>query len=367
MIIVAFIAAFVILFIVAAILFTRTAKFGRLPSGKRLARVTGSSNYRDGKFQNLAHTPDIAEGVSYFTVMKDFLFNKSKKARPLHILPSVKTDLKSLDRDEDIFVWFGHSGYFMQVGGKRIVVDPVLSGAASPVAFTTRSFKGSDIYSVDDLPAIDYLFITHDHWDHLDYQTVISLEPRVTTIVTSLGVGEHLERWGIDKSKIVELDWWQGTQLPDEIKVTATPARHFSGRGLKRNQSIWSGFVFRAPGRKIFIGGDSGYDNHFMEIGERFGPFDIVILECGQYNEYWKYIHMMPEETVRAAKELHAAYLIPVHWGKFSLALHSWDEPIIRAAKHAEQEHVTLLTPMIGEKLNLTAPAATARWWEGLV
>lgn len=366
MIVIACLAAIIVFFIISVVLFIRSIRFGRLPTAGRRQKVTASPNYRDGQFQNVSHTPSLAGDVSYFKVMKEFFFNKSKQSKPLHILPSLKTDIKTINPSEDVFVWFGHSGYFMQVGGKKVVVDPVLSGAASPVSFTTRSFKGSDIYSVDDLPAIDCLFITHDHWDHLDYKTVTSLAPRVTTIVTSLGVGEHLERWGIDKSKIVELDWWQATQLPGGIGITATPARHFSGRGFKRNQTMWSSFVFDAPGRKIFIGGDSGYDSHFVDIGQRFGPFDVAILECGQYNEYWKYIHMMPEETVQAARDLHAKHLIPVHWAKFSLSLHSWDEPIIRAAKQAEKDRISLLTPMIGEKLSLSTPMSTVRWWENV-
>lgn len=366
MILIAILAVIIILFVISVVLFTRSARFGSLPKAQRLQKVTSSPNYREGQFQNLSPTPPLAEGASYATVMKEFFFGKDKRSKPLHTLPSVKTDLKNLSPAEDVFVWFGHSGYFMQIGGKRILVDPVLSGSASPVSFTTRSFKGSDIYSVDDLPTIDCVFITHDHWDHLDYDTVVSLVPRVAKIITSLGVGEHLERWGIENSKFVELDWWQDTSLPGGIKVTAAPSRHFSGRGFKRNQSLWSAFIFDAPGRKIFIGGDSGYDTHFIDIGQRFGPFEVAILECGQYNEYWKYIHMMPEETVQAAKDLHAKHLIPVHWAKFSLSLHSWDEPIIRAAKQAERDRVSLLTPMIGEKLSLSTPMSSVGWWENI-
>jgi L-ascorbate metabolism protein UlaG (beta-lactamase superfamily) len=357
------ITGIIVFFILTVMVFMSGARFGRKPSGNRLQRIGSSANFRDGQFQNISFTPSLAEGVSYGKVMREFFFGKSKMAKPPFRLPSQKVDLRSLPLEQDVFVWFGHSGYYMQVSGKRILVDPVLSGAASPVSFTTRAFPGSDAYTVTDLPDIDYLFITHDHWDHLDYKTIMELHPRVQHIVTSLGTGEHFQRWNIPVTKVTELDWWESMTLGD-IHITATPSRHFSGRGFKRNQAIWNSFVLQAPTKKIFIGGDSGYDNHFTEIGEKFGPFDIAILECGQYNEYWKYIHMMPEETVQAAIDVKAHYLVPVHWGKFSLSLHPWDEPIIRASRQAEKVGMPLITPLIGQPVDLSNPGTFPKWWE---
>jgi L-ascorbate metabolism protein UlaG (beta-lactamase superfamily) len=357
----------VILVLVAAVyLFMHGAQFGAPPAGARLEKIKHSPNYRDGQFQNLSHTPQLTEGASLFSVLKEFLFDKSKQKVPPAPLPSKKTNLLNLNAGENVLVWFGHSSYFMQVDGKTILVDPVFSGNASPLKFTTKSFKGSDIYTVADLPEIDYLFITHDHWDHLDYKTVLQLKSKVKKIITSLGVGAHLEFWGYDKNTIFELDWNEQIFPDEKFTVNTISARHFSGRTFKRNGTIWSSFVLTTPGKKIFIGGDSGYDRHFAEAGERFGPFDLAILENGQYDKNWKYIHMTPEETVQAALDLRAKRLLPVHWAKFSLSVHAWNEPIIRIKKEAERRHLQLVHPMIGETVNLDKEETFSCWWEQL-
>jgi L-ascorbate metabolism protein UlaG (beta-lactamase superfamily) len=351
----------------AVVLFLMQPKFGKMPSGPRLEQIKKSPNYKDGQFVNQSITPDLAEGVSYYTVMKDFFFNKSKRNKPAQPLPSQKVDLLHLNPAENILVWFGHSSYFMQIDGKTILADPVFSGSASPVNFTTNAFAGSDAYTVDDLPPIDYLFISHDHWDHMDYETLLKLKPKVKKIITGLGTGEHLEYWGFDTAIIEEKDWNQEVELGDGFKVNTAPARHFSGRGLKRNRAMWMSFVLTTPTMKIYLGGDSGYDKHFKAIGDEFGPFDMVLLECGQYNEYWKYIHMMPEQVVQAATDLKAKRLMPVHWAKFSLGLHDWDEPIKRVTAAAALQQMPLVTPMIGEKVNLNqTDMVFKKWWEGL-
>jgi L-ascorbate metabolism protein UlaG (beta-lactamase superfamily) len=348
----------------AVYLFMHGAQFGAAPAGERLKKIQHSPHYRNGQFQNLSITPSLTEGTSYFRILKTFFFDRNTQKIPPSTLPSVKTDLLHLAPDQNILIWFGHSSYFMQVNRKTILVDPVFSGNASPLRSTTKSFKGSDIYTVDDLPAIDYLFITHDHWDHLDYKTILQLKPKVKKLVTGLGVGAHLESWGYDKNDIEEKDWNEQIILGGGFIVNTVPARHFSGRGFKRNGSIWMSFVLTTPGKKIFIGGDSGYDRHFAEIGKQFGPFDLAILEDGQYNGYWKYIHMSPEETVRAAIDLQAKKLLPVHWGKFSLSVHSWNEPIIRIKKEAARKNVNLLHPMIGQAVDLDGDPVFDAWWE---
>jgi L-ascorbate metabolism protein UlaG (beta-lactamase superfamily) len=352
--------------VIGVVLFMQSSTFGKLPSGHRLELIKKSVNYKDGQFQNLSNTPDLAEGVSYYTVMRDFFFKKSKRDKPKNVLPSQKTDLLHLDPSDNMLVWFGHSSYFMQIDGKTILMDPVFSGAASPVSFTTKAFPGSDVYTVDDFPEIDFLFISHDHWDHLDYDTVLKLKNKVKKIITGLGTGEHLEVWGYDPSIIEEKDWNETIDLGNGFVVNTTPARHFSGRGLKRNNALWMSYVVKTPTMNIYLGGDSGYDTHYAAIGEKFGPFDIAVLECGQYNEYWKYIHMMPEEVVKATQDLKAKKLFPVHWAKFSLGLHDWDEPIIRVTKEAEKQNIPLITPMIGEKVDLKTDKIFTKWWEGL-
>ena len=360
------IVSVIIAFVLAVSLFMQHPKFGKTATGERLKRIHLSPNFRDGQFQNLNFTPVFAEDVSKLDMIRDGIFKISKRKKPVGSLPSKKTSLLTLDPAKDVLVWFGHSSYFMQIDGKTMLVDPVFSGHASPFSFMVKSFEGSDIYTSEDFPEIDYLFITHDHWDHLDSKTVLKLKPKVGKIITSLGTGAHLEHWGFAPDQIIEKDWNESAVLDSGFVITATPGRHFSGRGFKRNQAMWASFVLQTSSKKIFIGGDSGYDTHFVEIGIEHGPFDLALLECGQYNHSWKYIHMMPEETVQAAIDLKAKTFIPVHWGKFALALHAWDEPIERVTKEAHRLNIPIFHPMIGEEVNLNEPNETTEWWKGM-
>jgi L-ascorbate metabolism protein UlaG (beta-lactamase superfamily) len=351
--------------VLIAVLFLQQRKFGKAPAGERLKKIKASPNYRNGAFQNQSITPSLTEGASFFSVLVEFIFHKKPRAKPKDRIPSVKTDLLNLDITKDILVWFGHSSYFMQVDGKRLLVDPVFSGAASPLSFTTRSFEGTEIYTTDDIPPIDFLFISHDHWDHLDYETVIKLKPKIKKIITGLGTGEHLEYWGYARENIIEKDWDEEVILGDGFKVNTVPARHFSGRGFKRNGALWTSFVLQTPTMKIFIGGDSGYDRHFEEIGKTFGPFDLVILENGQYDKSWKYIHMAPEEVLKAAKELGAKKLLTVHSSKFAIANHAWDDPLLKITGLNKVENVPLITPVIGEQVNLKDETQKfGEWWK---
>lgn len=354
-------------FMLAVYVFMMQAKFGKAADGARLELIKNSPNFKNGSFQNLSPTPSFTEGANFVSVLKEFLFKKNKRVKPTNELPSKKTDLHNLSPDKDVLVWFGHSSYFMQIDGKRILVDPVFSGSASPVTGTARSFKGSDAYCSADIPEIDFLFITHDHWDHLDYETILKIRPKARQVICSLGVGAHLEYWGYDKNKIVEMNWHQQVTLDKKFVVNTVPSRHFSGRKLKRNQTVWSSFAVKTPTMNVFIGGDSGYDSHFKDAGTKFGPFDLAILECGQYDKSWKYIHMMPEETVQAAKDLKAENLLAVHWGKFALANHNWDDPVKRVTAASIKEGQRLWTPIIGEVISLKEPGQKfSSWWEGV-
>jgi len=348
-------------------LFMRQPQFGKSPTGERLERMKRSPNYRNGAFQNLEPTPDLAEGVNMLTVLRSFLFSKTPRQVPTDTIPHVRTDLKALVPQRDVLIWFGHSSYLLQVDGKRILVDPVFNGHASPVSFTTRSFPGTRAFSTEDMPMIDVLVITHDHWDHLDYPTVRKLQANVSRVICPLGVGAHLEHWGYPAAKITELDWHEAIDLGAGFGLRATPARHFSGRGFKRNGTLWASFVLETPSKRIFIGGDSGYGKHFADIGHRYGPFDLALLEDGQYNPYWIYIHMMPEQVLLAARELQAKYTVPVHNSKFSLAMHAWDEPLVRITEANQKSGRTLWTPQIGQAVDLNdSTHVFPRWWEGV-
>jgi len=345
--------------------YIKQAKFGKLPSGKRLEMIKKSPNFKDGKFQNLSPTPSLSKGISNTKVLYDFFFKKTENKIPSERIPSNKTDLKALDINENVLVWFGHSSMYFHLNGKRFLVDPIFSGKISPVSNSSKAFEGSDVYAVDDFPEIDYLLITHDHYDHLDYQTIIELKNKVKKVICALGVGEHFEHWNYDSSKIIEKDWYDYVELDNKIKITFTPARHFSGRTLKRNVSLWTSFVVESSDYKMFIGGDSGYGSHFIEIGNKFGPFDLAILECGQYNEKWKYIHTMPEEIHTIATELKAKRFFPVHNSKFALAHHKWKEPLERVSKFNKTSDISMITPKIGELVKLNDSTQTfSKWWE---
>jgi L-ascorbate metabolism protein UlaG (beta-lactamase superfamily) len=335
--------------------------YGKIPSGERLKRIQSSPNYKNGSFQNLSKTNAMAENASFFKTMREFI-NKPKDVKPQTILPSIKTNLKTLKKEQASLVWFGHSSYFLNIQGTTILVDPVLSGNAAPVSCMVKSFEGSDIYVVEDFPNIDLLLLTHDHYDHLDYKTVKKLQSKVKKVCCSLGVGSHLEHWGYDKKIISELNWWETFTIKD-MSLTATPGRHFSGRGIKRGQTLWSGFVLKTNSYNLFLGGDSGYDSHFKKIGETYGPFDLAILESGQYNKSWPHIHMMPEQTVQASIDLKAKVLLPVHWAKFSLAMHLWTDPIERVLNEANNLGVRLTTPLIGQTVVIGENYPNQKWW----
>jgi L-ascorbate metabolism protein UlaG (beta-lactamase superfamily) len=349
--------------IIAVFVFLRQPKFGKTPGREILEKIRQSPHYKNGAFQNLSPTPSLTEGASFYTVLKEFFFSEKKKRKPSGTIPSSKTDLLALDRSKDVLVWFGHSSYFMQVDGKRILVDPVLSGAASPLSFTTKAFRGTDAYTTDDIPAIDYLIITHDHWDHLDYLSLRKLKPKISKIICGLGTGEHFRRWGYGRAIISEMDWNEKLELDKGFTIQSVPARHFSGRGFLRNKSLWTSFALQTPTSNIFIGGDSGYDSHFAEAGKTLGPFDLVILENGQYDKSWKYIHMMPDEVLQAANDLRAKRLFPVHSAKFALANHAWDDPLKTITSLHNNTSFELLTPMIGEEVDLKATAQVFSYW----
>lgn len=332
----------------AGVLFLSQEKFGRLPQGKRLERIQQSPHYDGKKFVNEIETVNMTSDKSSLAIWKDFMFGDNSQTIPDTALPVIKTDLKALPKDKDWIVWFGHSSYLMNLSGKKILVDPVFY-QGSPVSFINKMFKGTDVYKPADMPDIDFLVISHDHWDHLDYQTVKELEPRVKHVVTGLGVGEHFEYWGYPIEKIIELDWWESADLGDGFKTTATPARHFSGRDLHQNKTLWASFIFNTPKRTVWIGGDTGYGPHFAKIGERFPGIDLAILENGQYNKDWAQIHTLPEFLVKEIQELNATRYMTVHHSRFCLSRHSYTEPLENARRAAKESGKPVLMPQMGE------------------
>lgn len=339
-------------------------RFGKAPQGKRLEKMKLSPHYKDGKFHNLMPTPQFKEGTTMLQVMYRLLFGKTERKKPEKPFTFTKTNIKQIPPDENALVWMGHSSYYLQVHGRKLLADPVFAGHASPFSFMTRAFAGTDLYTAADIPPLDYLIITHDHWDHLDHATVKQLFPKIKKIITGLGTGAHLEHWGFEAKNIIELDWFGKADLGDGLVVHCEPTRHFSGRTFKRDGTLWASFVLETPKQKIYIGGDSGYDENFKHMGEKYGGIDLAILELGQYNEDWKYIHMLPGEQLQAMKDMKAKRLFPVHNSKFALAAHAWDEPLNKIIE-LNTDSLRILTPAIGEKMDWTDDEKIyTKWWQ---
>lgn len=349
----------------ASLPFVLNAGFGQAPQGAEKSLIERSPNYRDGEFQNTLPTPGFSSDKNMVVALWEFLTVKRENARPQQPLPLVPTDLARLPLETDTMIWLGHSSWYLQLSGKRILIDPVFSSYAAPFAFLNKAFDGNYPWQAANMPDIDLLIISHDHYDHLDYATIKGLLPKIKRAVVPLGVGSHLRYWGMKDELITEADWQQSVIISDALDVHVLPARHFSGRGLKRNQTLWASFMFVTPTQKIYYSGDSGYGPHFKAIGEQFGKVDIAILEDGQYDQDWRYIHMMPEQTAQAAVGLNAERVLPGHAGRFVLAKHTWDDPYKRLAQASKDKAYRLLTPMQGEPVWPADATQTFRaWWE---
>ena len=342
-------AVLLIITIVAVVILNHPA-FGRRMSKERKARIEASPNWRDGMFQNEEPTSQFTSDKSLFGMLWEFIMHRPKDRVPEEHIPAVKTDLHNLPTDQDWLVWFGHSSYLFCLNGKRYLVDPLLK-MEFPASVMMKPFKGTDIYTPSDMPEIDVLIITHEHWDHLDYATLRDIKEKVKQVVCPLGVGEYLEYWGFDKSIITEMDWYETLNsqlLTFNSKITCLPSRHFSNRLFGRNQTLWASFLVEDGGRKVYIGGDGGYDSRFRRIQEKFGSVDLALLENGQYNSDWKYIHATPEGLEQAILDLQAKQVFTVHHDKFALAKHPWYEPDSVAQSIARRHNIRLLDQPIG-------------------
>ena len=307
-------------------------------------RIQASPNYRDGMFQNQEPTPQFTgDSASTRGTLWRFLTNKDTLRVPKEPIPALKTDLKSLSTDSDWLVWFGHSSYLFCLNGKRYLVDPLLK-PEWPASMMLKAFAGTDIYRPEDLPDIDVLIITHEHWDHMDYATLRDIRDRVKQVFCPLGIADYLRYWGYADEQIKELDWYEAAD-----GITCLPSRHFSNRLLgKRNQTLWASFMVEAGGRKVYIGGDGGYDKRFREIYEQFDSIDLAFLENGQYNANWKYIHTTPEDLEKVSLDLQAKQVFTVHHDKFALSVHPWYEPDNVARNIATKHNIRLLDAPIG-------------------
>jgi L-ascorbate metabolism protein UlaG (beta-lactamase superfamily) len=359
-----FISLVILLIIVVtgALIFTNTApQFGQIPQGSELEKIQASPHYVDGQFINLIET-SLGSFSDILGVLPDFL--SAEHLEPVDTIP-VKYPGNTIKLVDSLcyITWYGHSAFLIEMEGLRILIDPMLTEMPAPIPFGSSRFPNKKPIPIESLKGIDFVILSHDHYDHLDYKTIIALKDEVDHYYTALGVGSHLKHWGIPSSNITELDWWQEASASG-IQLVACPARHFSGRGITdRNKTQWASWIIKGTSYNLYFSGDGGYGPHFREIGEEYGPFDLAMLECGQYNEAWSDIHMFPEESIQAGIDVKARLMMPIHWGAFAIAIHTWKDPIQRFWKEGHRKEAPMIQPYIGERFRLGIDFPQDQWW----
>jgi L-ascorbate metabolism protein UlaG (beta-lactamase superfamily) len=335
---------------------------------EREARIQSSPQSQNGRFVNPNEVSSKLFSHETWEVAKDYIFIKRIDPKPLVDLPIHRLHpekWKNRQTEEFYFSWLGHSSILISMENKRILVDPVLEERASPFSWVgPKRFHPSPV-TAEELQDIDVVLITHDHYDHLEKSTLVRIDKKVERFIVPLGIGALLEDWGISPTKITELDWWE-TYSSGSLKFHATPAVHYASRWLfDANQRLWCSWAIVGKNNRAFISGDSGYFDGFKDIGERLGPFDVTFLKIGAYSDKgtWRALHMTPEEAGQQHLDLRGQLLVPLHWATFDMALHPWYEPIERLVTYSEQESVTLITPEVGEIINLRGKPNTDRWW----
>ncbi len=338
---------------------------GSNPSKEQKEIYETFDNYADGEFffQTSEELDSEVERVSAIPDSE----SASDESRPPNQLPVAEIDWDRINGEEDSLTWLGHSAFILSIDNKKILIDPMLGPTASPVSFIgPKRYTEDLLYLIEEMPPIDAVFITHDHYDHLDYESIKRLKSKVAHFIVPHGVGNHLVGWGVAEEDITEINWWDEIEFQG-LDVVLTPAKHFSGRGiLNHGSTLWGGWVILGEQTRFFVSGDGGYDTHFKEIGDQYGPFDIALVEGAQYDERWRESHMIPEESVQASIDLQAEQMMLTHWGGFTLARHSWTEPIERAIQAAEEQKVDLIAPQIGETVPVSgnSPDPVVEWWK---
>lgn len=340
-------------------------QFGAKVTKELLEEYGRSEHWQAGSFQNLEDT-DLSANL--FDIPKMIYKQMSQRSgrQPPQVLPIEAFDREAFmaPSEKGKFIWYGHSVVLMRMAGKTILIDPMLGPDTTPIApIPTKRFSENTLELIDDFPEIDLMLITHDHYDHLDYDSIQKLKHKTKRYFVALGVKRHLVSWGVEADLITEFDWWQTGDF-GPIKITFTPTRHFSGRGLTdRQKTLWGGWIFAAPQEKIWFSGDGGYGEHFKEVGRREGPFDFAFMECGQYNDDWRNIHMFPEEAIEAALDAGVKKAMPVHWAGFALSYqHTWQEPPTVFVKTATERRLDYALPPLG-KLFEASTLIREQWW----
>ena len=348
-----------VVFFVIVILLSATAFLNFSPQVGGDPGSFDSPHYYDGKFNNLNET-SVSTG-SFFGTMLDYMVGDDDR-NPSIIIPTKEYLNMSLDEPDVSVTWFGHSTILIQSHNTTILMDPVFGDEGlDPLIFGPSPFAYEHTYEIEDLPRVDYVFISHDHYDHLDMKTIKSLEG--AQFFVPLGVKSHLTTWDIPSEDVQEFDWYDEHNISSEFFIALTPSQHFSGRGVSGDNTLWGSWVLDFNGHKIFFSGDGGYSDEYAEIGEKYGPFDIAIIEAGQYNEAWSSIHMFPEQSVQASIDLNASTILPIHNTKYVLSLHKWDAPLERVTAAGELLNQQVSTPYIGDTFVLGGENPDTRWW----
>ncbi|MEQ1686657.1 MAG: MBL fold metallo-hydrolase [Burkholderiaceae bacterium] len=361
--------ALVVLLVAAAAWVLSTPPFGGQLDGERLARARANPQYRDGVFVNPL-PPASYTAADVWNLIRGQFFGDEMREPPsaIPVVAVAPDELKAAPAPSGLRAfWIGHASVFIEIDGLRLLVDPIFSDYASPFELGPKRFHPPPIALIE-LPSIDAVLITHDHYDHLDMRTVQHLAGRGTAFFVPLGIGAHLQAWGVPAAQIHDLEWWKEESLKG-VRIVSTPSRHYSGRGLNdKNATLWGSWSVIGPRHRLYVSGDTGYSDHFRAIGERFGPFDLSFIKVGAYGPGapWLDIHMSPEDAVRAHADVRARRLFPVHWGTFNLAFHAWDEPIKRTLAAARASQVEVLTPRVGEIVDADRPFAPNPWWEAV-
>jgi L-ascorbate metabolism protein UlaG (beta-lactamase superfamily) len=338
--------------------------FGKRPAGARRTRMERSPNWKDGRFEN----PEPMQNA-YFRALLDFV-NKSKHTTPDGPVPTEAIDPRRFATAPATglrVTWFGHSSFLVELEGRRVLLDPHFGQRSSPMTWSGPKRWHGPLIPLGELPSIHAVVISHDHYDHLDYPTMVAMKDWNTTFVVPLGVGSHLEYWGVPPAHIVELDWWERATVAG-LEFVATPARHISGRtfGVGDAGTLWAGFAILGQQRRVYYSGDTGLFAGIKEIGERLGPFDVTLIEAGEYGRYWPDWHLGPEQAVRAHQLVHGNVMIPAHWGLFTLAYHTWTEPADRVLAAAAKAGVTAAIPKPGQSIEPLALPPPQKWWPQL-
>jgi L-ascorbate metabolism protein UlaG (beta-lactamase superfamily) len=333
----------------------------------KMKKIEDSPQYTDGKFKNYVDWEQPSFG-EYLSTGWEFLFGGDQRT-PDRMLPRKVVDLKHFTHpgaDQLNVTWLGHSSLMINIDGYKIMTDPVFEKSVS--FFGPSRYNGDIPVDTSQLPDVDVVIISHNHYDHLNKSSIEILSKRTGKFIVPLAVGAELEDYGVPHKKIVELDWWEEYKVDAQLIIVATPAQHFSGRGLTdRDETLWASWVVKAPNHKIYFSGDSGYFDGFKRIGEKYGPFDMTFMETGAYNEKWHHIHMFPEETVQAHLDLGGKVLHPIHWATFNLSLHTWYDPMERLTKAADTLGVAAATPIVGETTIYGEYIPTHKWWESII